>query len=165
MNIPANLSTHQHAIPEGMLAELRDSAEYVADTEGLQARMEEDGYLFLRGVLNIPDVLAARHEIFSRLGAVGEIAEPYDDAISTHTSRRGELVEDLGAFWQSLCEAPALRISSCLAVEYNPSAVALSFISFSMKTFAPTNSCFPNGVRVRFGGPVESFTGSLIRGI
>ena len=109
MNIPANLSTHQHPIPNGMLAELRDSADYISDTEGLQGRMEEDGYLFLRGVLNVEEVLGARKEVIDRLGSVGELAEPFEDAISSHTSRRGELVKDLGAFWRSICEGSALR--------------------------------------------------------
>ena len=43
--------------------ELRASNDLLENAEKLQARMSEDGYLFLPGILNRPDVLAAREEV------------------------------------------------------------------------------------------------------
>lgn len=109
MKITGGLSTHQHPIPEGMLAELRDSAALVSDSESLQARMAEDGYLYLRNVLNREDVLAARMEILTKLASVGEFKEPLAEGLSSGTTARAETVSDLGAFWRSVCEGEALR--------------------------------------------------------
>ncbi|MBX3180541.1 MAG: phytanoyl-CoA dioxygenase family protein [Candidatus Hydrogenedentes bacterium] len=109
MNTQVTLSTHQHEIPEGMLAPLRDSADLLADPDALRARMEEDGYLYLHNVLDRDAVHAARMEVITKLGSVGEFKEPFEDGISTGTSQRGELISDLGAFWQSICEGRAVR--------------------------------------------------------
>lgn len=90
--------------------ELKDSTHIVDDPEALQARMAEDGYLLLRGVLHRDEVLAAREEVFTRLAEVGEIdlRYPVIDAISSGASRRKEL-EDPGLFLKSVCEGPKLR--------------------------------------------------------
>ena len=63
----------------------------------------------VRGALNPDEVLAAREEVFGRLASVGEVLEPAIDGVASGTSRRRELHEDLGAFWKSVCESPALR--------------------------------------------------------
>jgi len=110
MNIPGELSTHQHPIPDGMLAEMRASADLIDDPGALRARMEEEGYLYLPGVLDREAVLTARIEILTRLAAVGEFKEPLVEGLSSGTSLRGEMVTDLGAFWQSVCEGQALRL-------------------------------------------------------
>lgn len=102
-------STHQREIPHDLLAELRDSADFIDDGDGLRARMEADGYLYLRGVLNREAVLKARMEILTRLGSVGEFKEPFIEGLSSGTSLRAEEVSDLGAFWQSICEGQDLR--------------------------------------------------------
>lgn len=109
MNTNIKLSTHHHEIPDGMLAEMRNSAALAADPEALQARMAEDGYLYLGDVLNRENVLEARIEILTKLASVGEFKEPLAEAISTGTSTRAEMISDLGAFWQSICEGQKLR--------------------------------------------------------
>lgn len=105
-NAPASLG---QPIPPDMLGELHDSSALAWNGPAMRARLVSDGYLFLRAALDAAQVLAARAEILGRLLAVGEIREPAIDAIATGTSRREELVEDLGAFWKSICEGPALR--------------------------------------------------------
>ena len=109
MDTSSVLSTHTHEIPHDLLGELRDSADLVQDGEGLQARMQEDGYLYLRDVLDRDAVLKARIEILTKLGSVGEFREPLIDGLSSGASLRGEMVTDLGAFWQSVCEGQDLR--------------------------------------------------------
>ena len=80
-----------------------------ADGAELRRRLAADGYVFLRGALDVGEVQAARVEVFERLVAVGEIRPPAIEGISTGESRRAETVGDLGAFWKSVSEGPALR--------------------------------------------------------
>lgn len=109
MDTSGTFSTHQHPIPVDMLAEMEDSAPLVGNPAALQQQMAESGYLYLRGVLDRENVLAARLEILTRLGAVGEFKEPLLEGLSSGTSQRAEKVADLGQFWQSICEGQALR--------------------------------------------------------
>lgn len=82
----------------------------LAEAHGDPARrLDEDGYLLLRGVHDADEVMAARNEVLARLAAVDEIAMPADAAIATGRSRRAELYPDLGAFWRSVSEGAALR--------------------------------------------------------
>lgn len=96
-------------IPFEMTAELRDSSSDFADTSALQQRMEDDGYLFFRRMLDRDAVLAARAEVFGRMADVGEIREPAIEGIATGDSRRLECEADLLAFWKSVSEGPKLR--------------------------------------------------------
>jgi hypothetical protein len=50
---------------------MRDSNDLLGDPEALRARLEQDSYLLLRGVLDTRDVLALRHDIVSALAEVG----------------------------------------------------------------------------------------------
>jgi hypothetical protein len=47
-------------VPDDVLGPLRDSTDVSDDATELQRRMTDDGYLFLRGVVDRTDVLAAR---------------------------------------------------------------------------------------------------------
>src|SRR5205823_4516513 len=80
-----------------------------ADPGTLRRSFAEHGYLLLRDVLNRNEVLAARKEAFARLAQVGEILPPVEAGIPTGTSQRRALAPDLGAFWKSVSEGPALR--------------------------------------------------------
>ncbi len=91
------------------VAPMADSSALIADDAALRARFAEDGYLLLRGVLDRDDVLAARHEVLRRMAEVGEIAAPVEAAQPTGASRRAEMHADLGAFWRSVSEGPAVR--------------------------------------------------------
>lgn len=57
--------------------ELRSSTEFVGDAAVLRERMREDGYLYLRGYLDVDDVLAARAEIVRRLSDAGALDPDY----------------------------------------------------------------------------------------
>lgn len=109
MNVTSELSSHDHRIPEGMIGELRGSTDLITSPEKLRSQMAEDGYLYLPGALVREDVLAARMEILTQLAAVGEFKEPLAEALASGTSQREAMVPDLGAFWQAICEGPAIR--------------------------------------------------------
>jgi hypothetical protein len=94
-------------VPEELVGTLRDSASLLDDPAGLRARLAEDGYLFLRGVLDRAAVAAARAEVLARLSAVDEIAPGGD--VFTGRSARKALEPDLGRFWRSVSEGPKLR--------------------------------------------------------
>ena len=53
------------------LGELRDSSDVANDVDALRARMEEDGYVFLRNYLDRDKVLAARREVLERIASEG----------------------------------------------------------------------------------------------
>ena len=92
-----------------LLGPLKETVFSQAASITLQTRLAEDGYLFLRNAIHRHDVEAARAEVFQRLSEVGEICTPARDGIYTGTSHRRERCPDLGAFWQSVSEGPALR--------------------------------------------------------
>jgi ectoine hydroxylase-related dioxygenase (phytanoyl-CoA dioxygenase family) len=88
---------------------LADSTACLSDPARLRRSFEDDGYVLLRDVLDSADVLGARTEVFDRLAQVGEVRAPAADGIATGTSRRPKLAGDLGPFWKSVSEGPALR--------------------------------------------------------
>lgn len=103
--VPPSLTIQGRPVPPDLLGDLVE-----ADAAGdLASQLEERGYLLLRGAHDPASVLAARREVLARLAEVGEIREPAEDGVATGSSRRKALHADLGAFWQSVSEGPALR--------------------------------------------------------
>jgi hypothetical protein len=99
-------------VAEERLAPLVESSKLRDDPAGLRARLADEGYLFLPGVVDREIVLAARQEVFGRLEEVGEIEPPAVEGIATGTSQRREREPDLGAFWRSVSQGPQLRAAS-----------------------------------------------------
>ena len=60
-------------------------------------------------MLDGDEISAARKEVFARLAEMEEILAPIEAGIATGVSRRREQSPDLGAFWKSVSEGPALR--------------------------------------------------------
>jgi ectoine hydroxylase-related dioxygenase (phytanoyl-CoA dioxygenase family) len=123
-------------VDPSLVGEYRDSTALLNQPERLRQRLAEDGYLLLRGVQDPAVIAAARAEIFGRLANVGEVREPSVDGIATGTSLRRERQPDLGAFWKSVCEGPALRavshgphIIALLSALFDEPAVALDYIA------------------------------------
>ncbi|MCH2400833.1 MAG: hypothetical protein MK364_17085, partial [Pirellulales bacterium] len=81
----------------------------IDNRDTLRKRIEQDGYLFLRGAVDCQRVEAARNEVFTRLAEVGEIQTPAIAGLATGTSRRREQAGDLGLFWRSVSQGAALR--------------------------------------------------------
>ncbi|MCA9412648.1 MAG: phytanoyl-CoA dioxygenase family protein [Candidatus Omnitrophica bacterium] len=106
-----SLTSHGHPVPPEILGPLNESRFSPGAASSLRDRMEEDGYLLLRGLLNRDEVLRARREIFERLAEVGEVSteHPVEEGVATGTSQRADLVSDLSQFWQQVSELPSLR--------------------------------------------------------
>ncbi len=101
--------TQQQAIPPELLAPLVESTEHLSDPVALRQTFADEGYVLLRDVLDCEAILTARREVFTRLAEVDEIRSPPEAGIATGTSRRREQAGDLGTFWKSVSEGPALR--------------------------------------------------------
>jgi ectoine hydroxylase-related dioxygenase (phytanoyl-CoA dioxygenase family) len=108
-------------VPPGLLGPLRELARWPEQLDRLHGLLADDGYLLLRQALDRQQVMAARNEVLRRLAEVGEIAEPFEQALATGSSRRAELCADLDAFWRDVCEAPALR-----AVSHGPALARIA---------------------------------------
>ena len=94
-------------IPSNLIGALIETP--ASDPVAIRAALDNDGYVFLRNVLDVNDVLAARTEVFAELESVDEIKSPAVDGIATGTSRRAELHRDLGAFWTNVSNGQVLR--------------------------------------------------------
>ena len=106
---PGACWTQGRPLPEARVGDFRDSSTVAGDGVELARRLAADGYVFLRGALDVGEVRAARIEVFERLVQVGEIRPPAVEGIATGESRRAESVGDLGTFWKSVSEGPVLR--------------------------------------------------------
>ena len=107
-------------IPSDVLGELRETTFRPGTGPALGEQLEGDGYLLVRDAFDVGEVTAAREAVFSRLAEVGEIRRPALEGIATGESRRRESVGDLGRFWQSVSEEPALR-----TISHGPRAQAI----------------------------------------
>lgn len=103
LNMPLTIQGKE--VPADLIGPLRE----VWRKAGLAAQLEADGYLLFRAVHDPEAVMAARQEILQRLVEVDEIVEPAIEGIATGRSARAKLHSDLGAFWRSVSEGPAVR--------------------------------------------------------
>jgi hypothetical protein len=101
--------SHGMPVPSDLVAELADSAEAIDDRLTLADRLRRDGYLFFSGVLPVAEVIPARQAVLRCLAEVGEVATPIEAGIWSGTSRRREVVQDAGTFWQRVSEHPDVR--------------------------------------------------------
>ena len=101
--------TQKCPVPDELLGRFDEATPWQDEPEELRHIFADQGYVLLRGVLPRDEVLAARREVFGRLAGVGEIKHPVEAGLPTGSSRRREQAPDLGEFWKSVSEGPALR--------------------------------------------------------
>ena len=77
--------------------ELRDSSPLRDDITALRRRMQQDGYLFMRGLLTRDEVLEARREITRRMAEQGWLdpASPAIEAIAARARDASKFVPDI----------------------------------------------------------------------
>jgi hypothetical protein len=96
------------------LGQLRRSDDVSEDVDALRRRMEEDGYLFLPGLLHRDEVLAARQEALRRLasgGIVDDQNHPLIDGVvctDQSTAFSPELAKDNQPLMRVLYEGPMI---------------------------------------------------------
>jgi len=102
-----------------LTTELRDANEFLTDRTALRKRMEEDGYLLIRGLHDREAVAAARHEILEKLHERGMLAPDhpiqegfynpgYQEPVSTSAMANRELIRS-GAFQAVVAGTPVLE--------------------------------------------------------
>ena len=75
---PVSSIGHQLDTAVEAFGELQESSHLLGDGESLRARMNDDGYLYLRGYFKRDDVMAARRVIVERLAAEGNLLSGTD---------------------------------------------------------------------------------------
>ena len=81
-------------------------------SEDISKKLQTDGYLFLRNVYDPTEVIEARNKVLNHLYEVGEVQDPYQDAIFSGSSKRRNLYPNthkLGEFWKNVSEVKELR--------------------------------------------------------
>jgi hypothetical protein len=129
--MPRKCSIDGQLVPAEALGPFVDSTRIAGDHVALAESFRENGYIFIKGLIGADCIDNARREVFGRLAEVDEIREPVIEGIATGQSRRAELVDDLGEFWQSVSEGPSIRrvshadeTKSLLSVLFNEQALA-----------------------------------------
>ena len=107
--LESNCRMQGHVVPDDILGTLQETPFEPSRFHDLQNKLENTGYLFFRGVIPENNIHQARREIFQRLHEVGEIKQPVEEGLFTGTSDRTARMPDLGSFWKSVSEGPALR--------------------------------------------------------
>jgi hypothetical protein len=76
--LPVTSVGHRLDMSPGAFGELRESTLHLDDPETLRTRLEEDGYLFIRGLLKRDDVMEVRRELVRRMDEF-KLLEPGTD--------------------------------------------------------------------------------------
>ena len=82
--------------------ELTDSASLVHEPDALRQRYEDDGYVFVRSLLDAEIVLDARRELLLKYAMVGEIDDRDDVMSGVEGDRAGLMTANMRAFSESL---------------------------------------------------------------
>ena len=111
MGLPARVCSHGYelATTSDAFGLLRESNDVVGDGAALRDRMAADGYVFVRGLIDVGVVEAARRELLGKLLSVDEIdpGPPLMDAVSSGRSSRHEFAG--GNFAKHLQEGARIR--------------------------------------------------------
>ena len=96
-------------VPNSLLGELKDTNLKNATDEKLRQSLNDNGYLFLRNVIEKNDITKARNDIFEKLKNVDELEDPFTEGIWSGRSKRDELHKNRGVFWENLSNTKSLR--------------------------------------------------------
>ena len=96
-------------VPNSLLGELKDTNLKNATDEKLRQSLNDNGYLFLRNVIEKNDITKARNDIFEKLKNVDELEDPFTEGIWSGRSRRDELHKDRGVYWEDVSNTESLR--------------------------------------------------------
>ncbi len=96
-------------VPNSLLGELKETNLKNATDEKLRQTLNDNGYLFLKNVIEKNDITKARNDIFEKLKNVDELEGPFTEGIWSGRSRRDELHKDRGDFWEDVSNTESLR--------------------------------------------------------
>jgi len=96
-------------VPNSLLGELKDTNLKNATDEKLRQSLNDNGYILLRNVIEKNDITKARNDVFEKLNKVDELEDPFTEGIWSGRSKRDELHEDRGVFWENVSNTDSLR--------------------------------------------------------
>ena len=96
-------------VPSTLLGLLKETSLKNKSDEQLRNSLNNDGYLLLREVVEKNNITKARNDVFEKLNNVDELTDPFYEGISSGRSRRDELHEDRGIFWENVSNTKSLR--------------------------------------------------------
>lgn len=96
-------------VGEDFLGELQQTVQPMHHECELHLKLDKDGYLFIPGLIDTREIQAARNAVFKHLKDVDELKDPYEEGIFSHRSRRDELYNDRGEFWEMVSNGELLR--------------------------------------------------------
>ena len=96
-------------VGEDFLGELQQTVQPMHHECELHLKLDRDGYLFFPGLIDTREIQAARNAVFKHLKDVDELEDPYEEGIFSHRSRRDELYNDRGEFWEMVSNGELLR--------------------------------------------------------
>jgi len=96
-------------VPEYLLGNLIETNLYETKYLDLQNALEEDGYIYIKNVINEDEIAKAREDIFQKLGSVSELKQPFSDGIASGKSNRDIMFPDRGKFWEQVSNTSSLR--------------------------------------------------------
>ena len=68
-------------VPNSLLSELKETNLKNTTDEKLRQTLNDNGYLFLRNVIEKNDITKARNDIFEKLKNVDELEDPFTEGI------------------------------------------------------------------------------------
>tara|TARA_Y100000591_G_scaffold327625_1_gene352487 strand:- start:260 stop:1162 length:903 start_codon:yes stop_codon:yes gene_type:complete len=96
-------------VPNSLLSELKETNLKNTTDEKLRQSLDNNGYLFLRNVIEKNDITKARNDIFEKLKNVDELEDPFTEGIWSGRSKRDKLHKDRGVFWEDVSNTESLR--------------------------------------------------------
>jgi len=96
-------------VPEYLLGNLIETNLYETKYLDFQNALEEDGYIYIKNVINEDEIAKAREDIFQKLGSVSELKQPFSDGIASGKSNRDIMFPDRGKFWEQVSNTSSLR--------------------------------------------------------
>ena len=130
-------------VPRELLGDLKETNLNTSNDILLRNNLEQDGYLFLKNVIEPEKIIKARNDIFKQLNEVKELKDPFADGIASGKSIRDQIHKDRGVYWENLSSTESLRdITNGNVLEnvfkriFGSSAKGFDFIF--LKTFSKT---------------------------
>jgi ectoine hydroxylase-related dioxygenase (phytanoyl-CoA dioxygenase family) len=96
-------------VPNSLLGQLHETNLSKSNNNELKSNLEKDGYLFLRNVIEENKIEEARNDVFKKLSEVDELADPFNEGIASGRSKRDQLFNDRGQFWENVSATKSLR--------------------------------------------------------
>ena len=96
-------------VPQELLGDLKETNLKKSNDITLRNTLEQDGYLFLKNVIEPEKIIKARNDIFKQLNEVKELKDPFADGIASGKSIRDQIHKDRGVYWENLSSTESLR--------------------------------------------------------